>query len=118
MFSECSVEELKEMIPSFCQCYNNLIYCQDFQVRLEANKGDNPVWGSFVALQIIGTRLQEGISRYVKLFVVSLQIYMYDSHKMVAQFSQELFTVGLVHGLYLVSDPRGTSKASLYEVFW
>ena len=38
ILSHCSVNEVVEIMPSFCFYYNELLFCQSFQVRLEVNK--------------------------------------------------------------------------------
>ena len=34
----CDKQDVSMMIPSFCYYYDELLYCQSSQVRLEANK--------------------------------------------------------------------------------
>ena len=38
ILSQCSVNDIIEIMPSFCFYYNELLYCQSFQVRLKVNK--------------------------------------------------------------------------------
>ena len=37
VFSESTFEDAVEMMPSFCFYYEEILFCQSFQVRLEIN---------------------------------------------------------------------------------
>lgn len=86
-------QDVLEMMSSICYYYNELLYCQSFQVRLEVNRRTLSMFVLSIVLKSAGTILALDISKYVKQFIVALQIYMSDVNSSVKTFCCELFEV-------------------------
>ena len=89
----CSKLDVSEMMPSFCFYYKELVYCHNNQLRIEANKGINYFDEWSLALKNVGKVLGKDVGKFVKHFIVPLQIYMCDTVISVNQTATEVFNV-------------------------
>lgn len=93
VFTSATKQDVSEMMPSLCFYYNEMLYCQSFQVRYEISKRTFGVRCQFSGLREALGVLRSDVKHFVKHFMVPLQIYMCDVNSTVKQFSTDLFNV-------------------------